>query len=101
MCEVLDVLRGGYYEWLHRKLGKKADEESDKILKLMKQSYTECQGMCGLDKLLGDIREEFPKCSHNRAYKLQKANGFTEFARSISVFALPIQYMISPLRRTF
>jgi putative transposase len=74
MCEALDVSRGGYYEWLHREPGKRA-EESDKILELMKQSHTECQGMCGLDKLLGDIREKFPKCSRNRAYKLQKAHG--------------------------
>ena len=74
MCEAFDVSRGGYYEWLHRKPGKRS-EESDKILKLMKQSHTECQGMCGLDKMLGDIREEFPKCSRNRAYKLQKAHG--------------------------
>lgn len=42
----------------------------------MKQSYEDCQGMCGLDKLLADVRDLFPKCSRNRAYKIQKNHKF-------------------------
>lgn len=30
--------------------------------------------MCGINKILGDVREHFPSCSRNRLYKLQKAN---------------------------
>jgi putative transposase len=30
--------------------------------------------MCGLDKILADVREEFPKCSRKRLYRLQKNN---------------------------
>lgn len=47
------------------------------------EPYTECQGMCGLDKILGDIREEFPKCSRNRAYKLQKEHGLYSVRKTI------------------
>ena len=100
MCEAFDVSRGGYYEWLHRKPGKRS-EESDKILKLMKQSYTEYQGMCGLDKMLGDIREEFPKCSRNRAYKLQKAHGLYSVRKKPFRVCLTDSIMICPLQRTF
>lgn len=74
MCKAFDVSRGGYYDWLNREPSRRS-QETRKILTLMKQSHTECQGMCGLDKMLGDIRDEFPKCSRNRAYKLQKAHG--------------------------
>lgn len=28
--------------------------------------------MCGLDKILEDVREKYPKCSRNRLYKIQK-----------------------------
>ncbi|GFP31642.1 putative transposase, partial [Candidatus Hakubella thermalkaliphila] len=30
--------------------------------------------MCGLDKILEDVRKKFPKCSRNRLYKLQRNN---------------------------
>jgi len=51
MCEVFEVSRSGYYEWKERPLSPR-QKESDKILALMKKSYKENQGMCGLDKLL-------------------------------------------------
>ena len=31
--------------------------------------------MCGLDKILCDVRLKFPKCSRNRLYKIQKQPG--------------------------
>jgi len=30
--------------------------------------------MCGLDKILEDVREKFPKCSRKRLYRIQKEN---------------------------
>ena len=30
--------------------------------------------MCGLDKILADVREKYPKCSRNRLYNIQKKN---------------------------
>lgn len=30
--------------------------------------------MCGLDKILADVRETYPKCSRNRLYAIQKKN---------------------------
>ena len=30
--------------------------------------------MCGINKILEDVREYFPNCSRNRLYKLQKVN---------------------------
>lgn len=30
--------------------------------------------MCGLDKMLADVRETYPKCSRNRLYEIQKKN---------------------------
>ena len=52
MCQVLEVSRSGYYDW-------KDDE---------------CHGMCGLDKILADVREKFPNCSSKRLYEIQKKN---------------------------
>ena len=74
MCAIWGVSRGGYYDWLKRSESKRFQEDA-RILTIMKRSYTACQGMCGLDKLLGDVREEIPTCSRKRAYRLQKQHG--------------------------
>ena len=71
MCNVLDVSRSGYYEWLSRPASQR-NKENQRILELMKNSHDACQGMCGLTKMLEDIREEIPHCSRNRAYRIQK-----------------------------
>lgn len=68
------VSRGGYYEWFNRPESKRSQDDA-LILELMKKSYDACQGMCGLDKLLGDVKEKIPTCSRNRAYRLQKEHG--------------------------
>lgn len=73
MCEVLDVSRGGYYDWKERPKSKR-EIENEQILKIAKKSHVECRGMCGLDKLLADVREKFPNCSRNRLYNIQKEN---------------------------
>lgn len=74
MCAISGVSRGGYYDWLNRPESKRSQEDT-RILEIMKKSYAACQGMCGLDKLLADVREEVPTCSRNRAYRLQKQHG--------------------------
>ena len=74
MCAIWGVSRSGYYEWIKRPESKRSQEDV-RILEVMRKSHIACQGMCGLDKLLGDIREEIPTCSRKRAYRLQKQHG--------------------------
>lgn len=73
MCEILEISRSGYYAWLERPLSKRA-QENQEILKLAQQSYDEHRGIGGLDKILADVRDHYPKCSRNRLYRLQKQN---------------------------
>jgi putative transposase len=73
MCQVLEVSRSGYYDWKDR-LPSKRKLENQEILKTAQQSYDECHGMCGLDKILADVREKFPHCSRKRLYEIQKKN---------------------------
>lgn len=73
ICVVLEVSRSGYYGWLDRPPSQR-EIENRKILKLAKQSYEANRGICGLDKILADVREEYPNCSRNRLYRLQKEN---------------------------
>lgn len=68
---MLDISRSGYYSWLNRPASKRAIETQG-ITDVAIKSYNELRGMCGLDKLLEDVREKYPKCSRNRLYKIQK-----------------------------
>ena len=71
MCELLDVSRSGYYDWLNRPMSKRI-AETQGITDVAIKSYNELRGMCGLDKILEDVREKYPKCSRSRLYKIQK-----------------------------
>lgn len=73
MCQVLRVSRSGYYDWITRPMSKR-DIETQGIIKLALKSYKLTKGMCGLDKILEDVREKYPKCSRKRLYKIQKEN---------------------------
>lgn len=73
MCKYFKVSRSGFYEWKGRGPSKR-DIENQKILEVAQESYDSCRGMCGLDKMLEDVREKFPKCSRNRLYRLQRKN---------------------------
>jgi putative transposase len=73
MCDTLDVSRSGYYDWYERPESKR-EKENKEILKIAQKSHKECNGICGLDKILEDVREQFPKCGRNRLYRIQKEN---------------------------
>lgn len=73
MCQVLEVSRSGYYAWKNRGPSNR-ELENQQILKIAKESYEHNRGICGLDKMLADVREKFPECSRHRLYRLQKRN---------------------------
>lgn len=73
MCTVLDVTRSSYYDWENKEPSKR-DLENQEILETAQESYNESGGIYGLDKLLEDVREKFPKCGRNRLYRIQKEN---------------------------
>ncbi|NLO47684.1 MAG: hypothetical protein GX111_05105 [Clostridiales bacterium] len=71
MCRLFEVSSSGYYRWKkqpesQRKL------ENQAIYEVLNIAYDKNKGRAGLDKLLLDAREKFPKCSRNRLYKIQK-----------------------------
>lgn len=71
MCQILEVSRSGYYGWKNRPKSSR-QLENEEILRVAKKSHEASKGICGLDKMLEDVREKHPKCSRNRLYKIQK-----------------------------
>lgn len=74
MCQILEVSRSGYYDWLRRPKSART-LENQAIFEEAHRSYIESGNIYGLDKILKDVQEKFPKCSRNRLYKIQKAHG--------------------------
>lgn len=73
MCDTLDVSKSGYYDWNRRKPSLR-QKTNEKILKVLKDSYTKAQGMVGLDKLWDDVKDAGILCGRNRVYHLQKGH---------------------------
>jgi len=71
MCQALDISRSSYYDWNGREPSER-QKQTEKILEVMKASYTKAQAMMGLDKLWADVRDARFLCGRNRVYNLQK-----------------------------
>jgi putative transposase len=71
MCELLKISRSSYYDWNKRPLSKRKIETLG-VINAAIESHSQCKGMCGLDKILKDVQESFPKCSRKRLYSIQK-----------------------------
>ncbi len=71
MCRVFEVSESGYYAW-RREPESATKQENQAIFEALKTSYDLNKGRAGLDKMLEDVQSQFPKCSRNRLYKIQK-----------------------------
>lgn len=73
MCRLFNVSCSGYYLW-NSPTKSKTKAENEQIRKIAQDSYHRNHGICGLDKLLSDVREKFPHCSRQRLYRIQREN---------------------------
>lgn len=69
MCDLLEVSRNGYYAWRKRPMCK-TKKETLGIIKVDQKNFEEYRGMCGLYKMLRDVREVYPKCIRKRLYNI-------------------------------
>ncbi|WP_147565987.1 hypothetical protein [Clostridium tyrobutyricum] len=65
--------RSGYYLW-NRPSQSRIKAENKQIQEIAQVSYYRNHRICGLDKLLCDVREKFPHCGRQRLYRIQKEN---------------------------
>ncbi len=72
MCDVLEVSRSGYYDWLDRPPSKRTKRHS-KILKEIKKIHQKHPSY-GLDPIWAEIKETIP-CIRGTVYRLMKKHG--------------------------
>lgn len=73
MCRVLEVARGGFYQWLHQPLSDRAIEDQRLLVKV-KESYVASGGVYGSRRVFADLREAGETCGKHRVAKIMKAN---------------------------
>lgn len=73
MCRVLKIARAGFYVWLHN-LVSAGEKDNQRLLALIRDSYTLSDGVYGYHRIYGDLREIGEVCSRNRVAKIMRKN---------------------------
>ena len=73
MCRVLEVSPSGFYEWLNRPLSDRAIEDQ-RLLALIRSSYTASSGVYGYRRVYLDLREIGESCGKHRVARIMKIN---------------------------
>ncbi len=74
MCRVLRVHRSGFYAWMRVPEGTRA-RENRRLTALMKQAWTDSDGVYGYRKVRDDLLELGEICGENRAARLMRVAG--------------------------
>ena len=73
MCRLLGVSRSGFYEWLRKPLSNRALEDQ-RLLSLIRASYTASHGVYGAPRIFLDLREAGESCSKHRVARIMRVN---------------------------
>jgi putative transposase len=74
MCRLLGVAPSGYYEWLKNPKSERAKEDA-RLLRLIRASFKDSQGVYGAPRVFLDLREAGETCSKHRVARLMRENG--------------------------
>jgi putative transposase len=73
MCRVLGVSRSGFYQWLAKPLSDRAIEDQ-RLLSLIRASYTGSSGVYGAPRVFLDLREAGETCGKHRVARIMRIN---------------------------
>ena len=65
--------RAGFYVWLHNPVSA-GEKDNQRLLELIRDSYTLSGGVYGYRRVHGDLREIGEVCSRNRVAKIMRKN---------------------------
>jgi putative transposase len=73
MCRVLQVARAGFYQWLHEPISERAIED-ERLLELIRNSYSASHGVYGARRVFGDLREAGERCGLHRVERIMRGH---------------------------
>ena len=84
MCRLLEVSPSGFYEWVKRPLSDRAIEDQ-RLLVLIRASYTASGGVYGYRRVYLDLREVGETCGKHRVARIMRVNDI----RAIHGYKIP------------
>lgn len=72
-CQVLQILRSAYYDWIKR-LKSKIKQENRKLLEKAKKAYKESRGTYGIRRITAQLKKEQIYYGENGVAKLVREN---------------------------
>lgn len=78
-CEVLEVSRSGYYEWIDRPISNRV-KENQELIERIRSIYDESDGTYGSPRITAELRNEGKMVSENRVARLMKKEGIASDA---------------------
>lgn len=73
MCRVLNIARTGFYALLHNPLQAR-DQDNQRLLMLIRDSYSLSGGVYGYRRVHGDLNEIGETCCKNRVGRIMQLN---------------------------
>ena len=73
MCRLLEVARSGFYAWIHNPLSDRAIED-ERLLELIRDSYTASGGIYGSPRVLLDLREAGENIGKKRVARIMRSH---------------------------
>lgn len=73
MCQVLQIARAGFYQWLHKPVSDR-EQENIRLLQLIHDSYGASRGVYSARRVFGDLREAGETCCKHRVARLMRAH---------------------------
>jgi putative transposase len=73
MCRILKVARAGFYAWVHKPLSDRAIEDQ-RLLVLIRDSYSASGGVYGSPRVLADLREVGEICGKHRVARIMRTS---------------------------
>lgn len=74
MCQVMHISSSGFYDWFGRPLSNHAREDQ-RLLTLIRASYTASSGVYGARRVFLDLREIGETCGKHRVARIMRVNG--------------------------
>lgn len=81
MCQVLEVSRSAFYDWLNRPTSHRQEQDKE-LLKHIRKIFDESDATYGHRRIKGTLKKQGIKASNNRIRRLMRENGLVSVIKS-------------------
>ena len=103
MCRILEVAASGFYAWIQKPLSDRSIED-ERLLALIRESYSASGGIYGSPRVFGDLREAGERIGRKRVARIMRTHrirAIRGYKKPRNVVSLPSTLAPNRLQRQF